>query len=345
MTHPVVDLRSDTLTTPTEQMRRAMAEAEVGDDVFGEDPTVNRLQEMVASLCGMEAALYVPSGSMGNLVSLRAFAGPGDEVICHEHAHVLHYEVAALAAVAGVQARPLKGHWGVLDPDDIVAAIRPPMYTFPRTKAVAVENTHNLAGGTVYPIDDLRAARKVTAEHDLKLYMDGARVFNASVASGVPVRDYCEQVDAISFCFSKGLGAPVGSMVAGSAEFVAKAHRFRKMHGGGMRQAGILAAACIVALDSMVDRLADDHANARRLAEGIREIREHAAFPENVHTNMVFVKTEPLGLSPADFVISMGERGVRCLAYRPGTVRMVTHKDVSSDGIEFALEQIQQIAV
>jgi threonine aldolase len=338
-----VDLRSDTLTTPTQEMRDAIANAAVGDDVFGEDPTTNLLSEKVAELCGTEAALFVPSGSMGNLVSLRSMAGPGDEIICHENAHILHYEVASLAAVGGIQARPVAGHWGVLNPDDIIKAIRAPMYTFPRTKAIAIENTHNLAGGTIYPIDDIRAARKVADEYGLKMYMDGARIFNASVASGVPVSEYCSLVDGMSFCFSKGLSAPVGSMVVGSKEFIESAHRYRKMHGGGMRQVGILTAACVVAIDTMIDRLADDHVNAKRLANGIAELRQGGAFPGNVETNMVLVKTEILGYSPAEFVAALGERGVRCLAYQAGTVRMVTHKDIDADGIEYTIEQIGQI--
>lgn len=232
-----VDLRSDTVTTPTVEMRRAMAEAEVGDDAYGEDPTVNRLQARVAEICGTEAALFVPSGSMGNLVSLRSMAVPGDEVICHDKAHILHYEVASLAAVAGLQARPVPGKWGVLDPETVVNAIRPPAYTFPRTSVIAIENTHNLAGGTVYPIDGMRDLRKIAGEYDLKIHMDGARIFNASVASGVPVSEYCALVDGLTFCFSKGLSCPVGSMVVGSSEFIRSAHRYRKMHGGGMRQA------------------------------------------------------------------------------------------------------------
>lgn len=339
----IVDLRSDTVTKPTPQMRKAMAEAEVGDDAYGEDPTVNRLQARVAELCGTEAALFVPSGSMGNLVSLRSMASPGDEVICHDKAHILHYEVAALAAVAGLQARPVPGKWGVLEPETIVNAIRPPAYTFPRTSVIALENTHNLAGGTVYPVDDMRDVRKIADEYDLKVHMDGARIFNASVASGVSLSEYCSLVDGLTFCFSKALACPVGSMVVGSRDFVRSAHRYRKMHGGGMRQAGILAAACLVALDTMVDRLTEDHSNARRLAEGILEIRDDTTVPENVHTNMVFVRTEPLGLTPPQFVQAMQERGVKCQAYHRRTVRMVTHKDVSSEDIEYTLSQIQSL--
>lgn len=344
MSSRVVDLRSDTVTKPTAQMREAMGNAEVGDEVFWEDPTTNRLQERVAELCGVEAALFVPSGSMGNLVALRTMAGPGDEVICDSDSHILNYEVASLAGVAGIQARPLPGKWGVLDADDIVSAIRPASHTFPRTKVIALENTHNLAGGTIYPVDDIRAARKVADEYDLKIHMDGARIFNASVASGIPVSEYCALVDAMTFCFSKGLGCPVGSVVVGSAELIDEAHRFRKMHGGGMRQTGILTAACLVALDTMIDRLADDHLNARRLAEGIDQIAPGATTPFNVQTNMVLVTTEKLGYSPEEFVDAIGGRGVKCLAYRRGIVRMVTHKDVSDADISWALEQIAAIA-
>lgn len=340
----IVDLRSDTVTKPTPEMRAAMARAEVGDEVFWEDPTTNLLQERVSELCGVEAALFVPSGSMGNLVSLRTMAGPGDEVICDSDAHILNYEVAALAAVAGIQARALPGKWGVLNPDDVVGAIRPGSHTFPRTKVIALENTHNLAGGTIYPIDDIRAVRKVADEYELKIHLDGARIFNAAVASGVPVSEYCALVDGMTFCFSKGLGCPVGSMVVGSAEFVDEAHRYRKMHGGGMRQTGILTAACLVALDTMIDRLADDHANARRLAEGINRIVAGATVPANVQTNMVLVTTEKLGYGPDEFVETLGKRGVRCLAYRRGVVRMVTHKDVSNSDIDWALEQIEALA-
>ncbi|MGI8427301.1 MAG: threonine aldolase family protein [Actinomycetota bacterium] len=338
----IVDLRSDTVTKPTPEMRRAMAEAPVGDDAFGEDPTTNLLQERVAALCGVEAALFVPSGSMGNLVTLRSMAGPGDEIICHDNAHILHYEVASLAAVAGLQARPIPGKWGVLDSEAIIHAIRPPLYTFPRSRVISLENTHNLAGGTVYPIDDITSVRKIADEHDLLVHMDGARIFNASVASGVTVAEYCSLVDGLTFCFSKSLGCPVGSMVVGSSEFIRMAHRYRKMHGGGMRQTGILAAACLVALDTMIDRLTEDHAHARRLAEGIGNLRRESTVPENVHTNIVLIHTEPLGFSPPEFVEAMLERGVKCQAYHRHTVRMVVHKDVSAEDIDYTLEQVTQ---
>ncbi len=336
----IVDLRSDTVTRPTPEMRKAMAEAAVGDDVFGEDPTTNSLQERVAKMCAKEAALFVPTGSMGNLVSLRALTVPGDEVICHDDAHFFHYEVSSLAAVAGVQARPIASNRGVLDPEDILAAIRPPTYTFPRSRVVALENTHNLAGGAIYPFDDMRAARKVADEYGLSVHLDGARIFNASVATGVPVAEYAAVADTMTFCFSKGLGCPVGSIVVGSSDLIEKAHRFRKMHGGGMRQVGVLTAACHVSLDTMIERLADDHENAKRLAEGIASIREEAVETDDVETNMVLVTTHPLGYDPKGFAEALSARGVKFLPYQAGTVRMVTHNDVSASDIEYALEQI-----
>lgn len=342
-TQPVVDLRSDTVTTPTPEMRKAMAEAEVGDDVFGEDPTVNRLQKRAAQIFGAESALFVPSGSMGNLVSLRAMAQPGDEVICHEDCHFLHYEVGSLAAVAGISARPLRGNRAILDPEEIERSIRPSGYTFPRTKVIALENTHNLAGGAIYPIDDMRDVRKVAEEHDLSLYLDGARIFNASIATGTPPSEYFAAVDALSFCFSKGLSAPVGSMVVGSRTFVENAHRYRKMHGGGMRQVGILAAACLVAIDTMVERLAEDHVNAKTLAEGIGAMRPEAVNVDEVETNIILVRTQPLGYQPHELVSLMGERRVKFLVYRPGVVRMLTHKDVSAEDITYVLERLGEI--
>lgn len=324
-------------------MREAMANAEVGDDAFGEDPTTNLLQKRVAEMLGAEAALFVPSGSMGNLISLRAMAQPGDEVICHEGAHFLLYEVGSLAAVAGVQARALPGKRGVLDPEQVARAIHPSSFTLPRTTVIALENTHNTAGGAVYPIEDIRAIKKITDENGLKVYVDGARIFNASVASGVPVSEYFALADAMSFCFSKGLSCPIGSIVAGKADFIQTALRFRRMHGGAMRQVGILAAACIVALDTMIDRLAEDHRNAKRLAEGIAAIRPEAVDPGEVETNMVLMDLEALSMSPGEVVGELGSRGIRCLPHQPGLIRFVTHKDVSAGDIDYALEKIREV--
>ena len=342
-TDQVVDLRSDTVTLPSPQMRQAMATAEVGDDFLGEDPTAKRLEERVNELFGSEASLYVPSGRMANLVGLQSLTQPGDEVLCTRNAHFVHFEGAALAAACGAQPRPLPDRRGVLDPEDVASAVRPPLDYLPRTRVVAIENTHNQEGGAVYPIDDLRALRKVSDENGLSLYMDGARIFNASVASGVPVAEYCALTDGMMFCFSKALGAPVGSMVVGSEAFIERARRFRKLHGGGMRQVGILAAACLVALDTGIDRLPEDHANARRLAEGIAALREGAVDPAEVETNIVMVRTQPLGFTPEAFSAELALRGVKFFTFGIGNVRMVTHKDVSAEGIEYALEQIAEV--
>jgi threonine aldolase len=340
MTDKVVDLRSDTITLPTPEMRHAMATAEVGDDFLGEDPTARRLEERVNGLFGAEASVYVPSGRMANVVALQALTQPGDEVLCTRNAHFVHYEGAMLAAVCGAQPRPLPDRRGVLDPEEVALAVRPPLDHVPRTSVVAVENTHNQEGGAVYPIDDLRALRKVADEQGLSIYLDGARLFNASVASGVPVSEYRALTDGLMFSFSKGLGAPVGSMVVGAEPFIARARRFRKLHGGGMRQVGILAAACLVALDTMIDRLADDHVQARRLAEGIAALRDDAVDVDHVETNIVMVRTRPLGFTPEAFAEEMGRRGVKFFTFGPGTVRMVTHKEVSAEDIEVAVERI-----
>lgn len=335
MAEPVVELRSDTFTKPTPAMRRAMAEAEVGDDVFGEDPTVNTLQERVARTFGKEAALFVASGTMGNEVALKVLTNPGDEVVIEEHAHIVLHEVGAPATISQVILKTLRGDRGVLDPDEVAAAIRPPTPLFTHTTLVCVENTHQTSGGAVWPLNTLRAVSKVARERDCRVYLDGARVFNASVASGVPVADYAAEVDALSFCFSKGLGAPVGSMLVGSQEFVDRARKVRRMLGGAMRQVGVLAAAAQVALDEMVDRLAEDHANARRLAEGFAEALPGCVDPAGAETNIVYAdlgRLEALAIAGR-----MGERRVRVYPYGPHLIRAVTHHDVDAAGIERAI--------
>jgi threonine aldolase len=346
--HRIVDLRSDTVTTPTPAMRAAMAAAEVGDDMFGEDPTVNLLQQRVAALCGKEAALFVPSGSMGNLVMLSALTQPGDEVICHQDAHIIHNESGSLAAVAGVQARALPGVRGVLDPGDVARAIRPShtsgSFVTPRSRVVAVENTHNSAGGALWPLDALRSTRAVAAEAGLTVFLDGARIWNASVATGIPVSTYAAEADAMSVCFSKGLGAPVGSMVVGPEPLIEVARRYRKMVGGAMRQAGVLAAACLVALDTMVDRLAEDHAHARLLAEGIADLRPEAVSAEDVETNIVMVAAGPFGTTPAELSEALGARGVKAFPFGPGTIRMVTHVGITREDVEHTVGVFAEIA-
>src|SRR5918996_6293103 len=295
----LIDLRSDTVTRPTPEMRTAMATAEVGDDVFGDDPTVNALQEYAAELLGKEAGLFVPTGSMGNQVALGALARPGDEVVCEAGAHFLHYEGGSVAAHLGLMMRPLEGQAGVITSDQVARVVRTGTEHNPHTAVVAMENTHNAAGGRIFPIDEARAVSKVAGERGVAVHLDGARVFNAQAATGIAAREWAACADTITFCFSKGLGAPIGSMVCSSAEIIAEAHRLRKRLGGGMRQVGVIAAAARVALETGPDRLHEDHANALRLAEGIAELDPDAVDRASVETNMVYVdlarfgKTDP----------------------------------------------------
>ena len=330
-----VELRSDTFTKPSPAMRRAMADAEVGDDVFGEDPTVNVLQETVASMFGKDGALFVPTGTMGNETAIRVLTNPGDDVVIEEQAHIVALELGAAATISHVVMRTVPGARGVMEPDHVAARIRPPSPLFSHTTLVCIENTHNYGGGTVWPFDTFRAVAKVAHERDCRVFLDGARIFNASVASGVPVSDYASEVDAVSFCFSKGLGAPIGSMLVGDAEFIAKARKVRRMLGGGMRQVGVIAAAAAYALQHNVERLADDHANARRLAEGFADVLPGCVDPARVETNIVVIE-----LGEIDAVALSGriwDSGVRVYPTGAHRLRAVTHLDVDRDGIERAI--------
>ena len=341
MAEPWVELRSDTFTKPSPDMRRAMAEAEVGDDVFGEDPTVNALQERVADLFGKEAALFVASGTMGNEVALRSLTEPGDEVVIEEQAHIVLHEVGAPATISHVMLRPMPSTRGVLEPDALAAAIRPASPLFSHTTLVCIENTHQASGGSVWPLDALRAAAKVAHERDCRIYLDGARIFNAGVASGIAVSEFAAEVDALSFCFSKGLGAPIGSMLVGTQGFIDRARKVRRMLGGAMRQVGVLAAAAAYALDNNVDRLADDHVRARRLAEGFAAALPGCVDPGAVETNIVYVD---LGdLDPLDVSGRLWERGVRIYPYGPGLLRAVTHLDVDDGGVERAIDAFRAV--
>lgn len=332
---PRIDLRSDTVTLPTPEMYRAMAAAELGDDVYGEDPTVNRLEELAAARVGKEAALFVPTGTMGNEVAVMTHTRRGDEVIVDVGAHIYDAEVGGLAVLAGVQARPLAGRLGRLHPADVEAAVRPDDVHFPRTGLLCLEDPHNGAGGTVAPPEAIAELAEVAHRHGFPVHLDGARLFNAAVALGVPPARLAASVDSVMFCLSKGLCAPVGSMLAGSTPFIAEARRNRKLMGGGMRQAGVLAAAGIVALESMVDRLADDHVNARRLAEGLVALSGLRVDLEAVQTNMVYADTEPGGA--AAVVGALAAEGVLINAVGPSRVRFVTHHGVDGADIERAL--------
>lgn len=333
-----VELRSDTMTRPTPAMRKAMAEAEVGDDVFGEDPTVNRLEMLAAERLGKEAALFVSSGTMANLVSQMSHCGRGDEMLLGSLAHSFYYEQGGSAAVASIHPRTVPNQPdGKLALDELEAAIRADNIHFPRTRLIALENTHNLCGGAPLESAYIRDVAAIARRHGIRLHIDGARLFNAAVALGVPARQLVADADSVSFCLSKGLAAPVGSVVCGSREFIQTARRARKVLGGGMRQAGVLAAAGIVALNEMIDRLAEDHANARRLAEGLAGISGLELDPGRYATNIVYFDVIQQGLIAAELVARLQREGVRMLAAGPRTLRAVTHYEVTAPDIEYAL--------
>lgn len=339
----IIDLRSDTVTAPTEEMRRAMARAEVGDDVYGEDPTVKRLEELAAEKVGKEAALFVPSGTMGNQVAVMTHTGRGDEVVLEAEAHIFYYEVAGLAVLAGVQARTVKGDKGVMDPAAVEEAIRGENIHFPKTSLVCLENTHNRAGGTALPVENIQGVAEVAGRHGAAVHLDGARIFNAALALGRSAKEIAAPADSVMFCLSKGLSAPVGSIVAGTSEWIRRARKSRKLLGGGMRQAGVLAAAGIIALERMVDRLAEDHANARRLGEGLANIPGVAVDMNLVQTNMVAFEITTLGIDALRLVRLLMDRGVKCNAIGARRIRMVTHKDVEAGDIEETLVIMNQI--
>ncbi|PKN61388.1 MAG: low-specificity L-threonine aldolase [Deltaproteobacteria bacterium HGW-Deltaproteobacteria-15] len=332
----IVDLRSDTVTRPTPAMYKAMSTAEVGDDVFGEDPTVNRLQEMAAEMTGKEAALFVASGTMGNLVSQLSQCGRGDEIIVGDKSHIFLLEQGGSAALGGIHARTVPNMPdGTMPLAEIEAAIRTDNIHFPITRLIAIENTHNRCCGSPLPVAYMKQVGDLARRTGLKVHLDGARLFNAAVALGVRARELAADADSVNICLSKGLAAPVGSLVCGSLEFIARAKRARKVVGGGMRQAGVLAAAGIVALTEMIDRLADDHANAKRLAEGIAEVKGISLKPETVKTDIVIF--DLVGIDAPTLTARVGEAGVRVLATGPRQIRAVTNYHITADDIDHAI--------
>jgi threonine aldolase len=341
----VVDLRSDTVTQPTPEMREAMCKAEVGDDVYGEDPTVNRLQEMAAQRLGKEAALFVASGTMGNLAALLTHCGRGDEVIAGDASHTILYEQGGVAALGGIMPRPIPNQPdGTLLLEDIERAIRPRNVHTPRTRLLCLENTHNTCGGIPLSIAYTSQAAELARERGIGVHLDGARIFNAAVALEVEACDLAKDVDSVMFCLSKGLCAPVGSVLCGTEDFIAEARRARKVVGGGMRQAGILAAAGVVALEQLADRLGEDHARAKRLAEGLAEIPGVQVAP--VYTNIVFFTLiEDKDRSPREVEQELAERGVLLLSGIHGRYRAVTHYWIDDDGIELAIKAAQEVLV
>lgn len=335
----VIDFRSDTVTQPSEAMRRAMASAEVGDDVFGDDPTVNRLEEVAAERVGKEAALFVASGTMGNLIAVLTHTNPGDEILLGDECHIFNYEVAGNARIANVQAHVLRNRPdGTLDVAEIAAAVRGPNIHTPRDPLLCLENTHNRCGGAALSITDMDALTGVAHEHGLAVHLDGARIFNAQAALGVPAARIARDCESVSFCFSKGLGCPVGSVLCGSEAFITEARRHRKMLGGGMRQVGILAAAGLYALEHNVDRLAEDHANARRLADGLREFDAFA--PNEPQTNIVVADVLRGDLD--DWLAAFRDAGVLAVGFGAQRMRLVTHLDISTADVDEALARIKR---
>jgi threonine aldolase len=341
--HPVVDLRSDTVTKPTPEMRRAMAEAEVGDDVYGEDPTINRLEARAAEIFGREAALYVPTGSMGNAVAMRVHCRPGQEVICEDKAHIFSFEMAAMSAVAGCLARPVRTPDGILRWPLVKEAIRPKQAYRAPTGLIECENTHNMAGGQVLPPEVAEEICDGAHDAGLPVHLDGARIFNAAVALGKNVREITRKFDSVMFCLSKGLGAPVGSMLVGTKEWIAEARLQRKVLGGGMRQAGVLAAAGLVALETSPSRLHIDHENARLLAEGIGRLPGVALVPPNLMTNILIFDVAKTEMTAAEFSQQLAAQGILCHAITPTTIRMVTHCDVDRAGCLRAVEAAERV--
>ncbi|MBM2841209.1 MAG: L-threonine aldolase [Bacteroidetes bacterium] len=338
----LIDLRSDTVTKPSPGMREAMAKADVGDDVFGEDPTVNKLQQKVAELLGKEAALYVPSGSMGNQICIKVHTQPGDEVIAEKGCHAFNYETGAIAFLSNVQVNTIEGKHGVFTVEDVRRVIRPKAYYMPRTKLICMENTHNRAGGTIIPIGIIKEMSALSRNEGIKFHLDGARLWNACAETGITPKEYASYVDSISVCLSKGLGAPVGSVIAGSTEFIAEARRYRKIFGGGMRQAGILAAAGLYALENNVSRLKEDHVKAKALARELSSIRGFDIDMDSVQTNIIIISLEKLGKTPEAVLALLKAKGVLLTLGNYMGIRAVTHLDVSSEQVMRAGQIIRQ---
>ena len=338
----MIDLRSDTVTKPNEAMRNAMANAEVGDDVYKEDPTANRLQKQCAELFGKEDALFVPSGVMGNQLCLNVLTQPSDEIICDKNAHIFQFESGSPAMLSGLSMNLLDGENGVITPEQVEDVIRPASaYYMPRTKVVEVENTHNVAGGVVHPIENIKALKTLADKNNLKMHLDGARLWNASVATGISLAEYSSYFDTVSVCLSKGLGAPVGSVILGEKDMIEEAFRMRKAWGGGMRQIGILAAAGIYALENNLDRLAEDHANATELANHLANIEGVEINSSLVQTNILMFK--PTTISVEEVIAKSKEKGLLISAMGVGIIRAVTHLDISNEDIEMIKQILTEV--
>ncbi len=335
-----IDLRSDTVTKPSQPMREAMANAEVGDDVFGDDPTVNKLQKKCAELTGKQAALYVPSGCMANQLAIKVQTKPSDEIIVEAESHIIKYENASPSFISGVQVMPVKGEKGVMNVEEVRKHIRPSWYHFPKTALICLENTHNRAGGTIYPFEEMKKMREMAKEHGIKMHLDGARIFNASVETSVSLNNYASLFDTISFCFSKGLGAPVGSVLCGNKRIIENAHRMRKVLGGGMRQAGIIAAGALYAIQNNVARLREDHYKAKLFAGEISKISNVEVDLSSVQTNIVMFRLEKNAVEVKE---ELEKEGVLMTIDGTDKMRAVFHMDVSEEQTMDAVKVINEI--
>lgn len=342
MNKKLIDLRSDTVTRPSEEMRKAMYNAEVGDDVFQEDPTVNHLQEYAADLLGKESSLFVLSGVMGNQISLNVLTNPGDEVICERDAHIFQYESGSPAALSGIQLMPIDGISGIITPEQIEQYIRPESaYYMPRSKVIEIENTHNRAGGTIQPIENIIKVKDLAKRYNLFYHLDGARIWNASVATKISVKEYASHFDTISCCLSKGLGAPVGSIIGGSKDFIKEAFRVRKAWGGGTRQLGILAAAGLYALKNNISRLEEDHEKAKMIAGVVSNCRNLEIDMKSVQTNILIFRSKNISIE--DALMRCKEKGLLLSTGKPGFIRAITHLDVSFEEINTAMKIIEEV--
>ena len=334
-----IDIRSDTVTKPSPAMRQAIMDAVVGDDVFGEDPTVNKLQEKCSVITGKESALFVTSGCLANQLSIKSHTNPGDEIICESEAHIFNYETAAPAVISNVQVMTVKGTSGVMDVEEIKKYVRTKEYYFPFTRLICLENTHNRAGGTIQPIESIKEISGFAKENGIKMHLDGARIFNASVETCISVKEYASYFDSISFCFSKGLGAPVGSVICGNSDFIIRAHKWRKILGGGMRQAGILASAALYAVENNVNRLKEDHKKAKYFAEEISKFKGIEIDLDSVHTNIVVFSVSKY--EKMDFISKLKEKGILISSGSFNNLRAVFHLDVSMENVQKAVEVIK----
>lgn len=337
-----IDLRSDTVTKPSKAMREAIFNAEVGDDVFGEDPTVIKLQQKCAELSGKQSSLFVTTGCLGNQLAIKGHTIQGDEVICESEAHIFHYETSAPSIISNVQLHTVPGTNGVMKLEDIKSAIRSNEYYFPKTKLICLENTHNRAGGTIQPIESIKEIYSFAKDNNIKVHLDGARIFNASVETGISLKEYSKYCDSISFCFSKGLGAPVGTILCGEYEFISLAHKWRKILGGGMRQSGIIAAAALYALENNVERLKEDNDKAKYFAKEISMLEGFGINPDNVQTNIVVFSYNKK--SKNDFIQLLERNGVRISSGSYDNLRAVFHMDVTKDEVQKAIEIIKQVS-